>query len=46
MLGSMLLSSLSIAQSHARAAAVLVDEFDTGTLHSGLNFYTGSASAT
>jgi len=30
MLGGMLLSSLSIAQSHARAAAVLVDELDPG----------------
>jgi hypothetical protein len=33
-LGGKLLSSLAFAQSHTRAAAVLVDEFDAGGFES------------
>jgi hypothetical protein len=36
-MGGKLLSSLTLARSHTGAAAVLVDEFDTGQLQDALD---------
>ena len=35
-----------LPEAHARPSPILVDEFDPGALQSGLDFRTGSASAT
>jgi hypothetical protein len=38
--------SMKLPQAHARPSPILVDEFDPGALQSGLDFRSGSASAT
>ena len=40
------LGRMSFSEAHARPSPILVDEFDPGALQSGLNFRSGSASAT
>ena len=37
---------MKLPEAHARPSPILVDEFDPGALQSGLDFRTGSASAT
>jgi hypothetical protein len=37
---------MKLPEPHARPSPILVDEFDTGAFQSGLDFRTGSASAT
>jgi hypothetical protein len=37
---------MKLPQAHARPSPILVDEFDPGALQSGLDFRSGSASAT
>ena len=37
---------MKLSETHARPSPILVDEFDPGALQSGLDFRTGSASAT
>src|SRR5450756_3240333 len=37
---------MRLPEAHARPSPILVDEFDPGALQSGLDFRTGSASAT